>query len=367
MKTLEDVLEEITPQPDPDFVADMEWRMQHAFPRPERKTRGIGSSLPRVALPTLRPRALAGVAASAMLALLVTVSVVGGGSDDRPPAQPAFEAFSEDASGGAAAVAEPVPVQRQGHELPPQTSDTATSTALPPVPPPGQEDVAPRAPERRVEQTAQMTLAADTDDFDGLADSIFRIADRRRGFVLRSSFTQGEEAASSGFFELRVPAAELQQTLNELSRIATVRSRGESATDVTAPFLSLRDRLRTAQAERKSLLRRLEVAPTETAAAAIRRRLAIVGRRITSLGAQLRAARERTAFATVVVELVDRDNGAAAGETDEAFDDAVGSLEDILNFIIRALGILIPVAVTALVVWLGAAYARRRARERSLA
>ena len=32
MKTLEDVLEEITPTPDPDFVADMEWRMQLGFP-----------------------------------------------------------------------------------------------------------------------------------------------------------------------------------------------------------------------------------------------------------------------------------------------------------------------------------------------
>ena len=33
-----------------------------------------------------------------------------------------------------------------------------------------------------------------------------------------------------------------------------------------------------------------------------------------------------------------------AGETDEAVDDAVGSLEDILNFLIRAAGVLIPVA-----------------------
>ena len=56
-----------------------------------------------------------------------------------------------------------------------------------------------------------------------------------------------------------------------------------------------------------------------------------------------------------------------ASETDEAMDDAVGSLEDILTFLIRAGGVIIPLAVTGLLAWLVAAYLRRRARERSLA
>jgi hypothetical protein len=247
-----------------------------------------------------------------------------------------------------------------------ESAAPSTLEAIPPVPPPD-GSIAPRAVTRRVERSAQMTLAADPSDFDGLADSIFQIADRRDGFVLRSSFTQGDAGQSSGSFELRVPTDQLQQTLNDLSRIATVRSRSESGNDVTAPFVSLRDRLRTAQAERKSLLRRLEVAPTETAAVAIRRRLAIVGRKITSLGAEFRSARERTAFATIGVELVDRDSGAASTETDEALDDAVSYLEGVMNFLIRAAGILVPVGITALLVWLVAAFARRRARERALA
>ena len=36
MKTLEDVLEEIAPEPDPEFVADMERRMQEADRRARR-------------------------------------------------------------------------------------------------------------------------------------------------------------------------------------------------------------------------------------------------------------------------------------------------------------------------------------------
>jgi hypothetical protein len=375
MKTLEDVLEEITPTPDPDFVADMQWRLRHGFPRhepaPERRralparARGATRALPRIAPPAIRPRAWAAVAASAMLAVLVTVSVIGAGDEETPSpgAGGAFLDETEQAPPAAARAERGAPAGRA-------REDTVTTAlrdaprAVPPLPP--DDDVAPNAPTRRVERSAQLTLAADPDDFDALADAIFRAADRRSGFVLRSSFTQGE-SGPGGFFELRVPSANLVETLNELSRLATVHARSESGNDVTAAFVSLRDRLRTARAERKSLLRRLELAVTQTAVEALRTRLAIVGRRITSLRGQLRSARERTQYATVVVELVDEDAGSAGSATEDAVDDAVGSLEDILNFAIRALGILVPVAIMGFAVWLAASYARRRARERPLA
>jgi hypothetical protein len=343
MKTLEDVLEEIRPTPDPDFVADMEWRMRRGFPDQRKR---------RLAF---RPRPVAAVAASAGLAVLVAVAVLG--SDGGEPAAPtAMETFSEDAGG-------------HGVELSVEEPQSARVTAPPlPIPPPGGgQDIAPRREIRRIERSAQLTLASNPDEFDRIADAIVRTADRRDGFVLQSSFTQGEEGLSSGFFELRVPAADLQPTLNELSRLATVRTRSESGTDVTGAFVSLQDRLRTARALRASLLRRLELAETDTAARALQRRLEIVGNRIASLRDQLRGARERTEYATVLIELVDEDAGAVTGETDEAIDDAVGSLEDILNFLIRALAIVLPLALVGLAGWLVGSRARRRARERSLA
>lgn len=353
MKTLEDVLEEITPKPDADFIADMERRMEQGFPREP-------SRLPRLALPQFRPRSIAGVAASAVLALVVAASLVGGDhTSPAPRPQPLPE--TQAASGGAGE-AQPGPRPHRFREAQRRTLSSGKA-----VPYTAQSDntAAPHARTRRVEQSAQLTLAADRDDFDSVADSIFRIADRHRGFVLRSSFTEGE--GSTGSFELRVPARDLESALNELSQVASVRSRSESSNDVTAPFVSVRDRLRTARALRTNLLRRLEIAPTDTAVEALRARLAIVGRRIASLRGELRGLRERTQFATVLVELVDKSQGAVTGKTDEAVDDAVGSLEDVLNFSIRALGVLVPAAVVALLAWLGAAYARRRARERALA
>jgi hypothetical protein len=321
MQTLEDVLEEITPAPDPNFVADMELRMRRGFPR-KRKRR----------LPSLGYRSVVAVAASALLAVLVAVSLTG---DDEKPGTPqvAMEAvedraFAPSAGGGA---------------------------------------IAPGTEVRRIERSAQLTLASDPDEFDRIADAVFRIADSRDGFVLQSSITQGEDDLSGGSFDLRVPATELQPALNELSALATVRARSESGTDVTGSFVSIRDRLRTARALRASLLRRLELATTDTAANAIQRRLEIVGSRITRLRGQMRDVRQRTEFATVFVELVDEDAGAVAGETDEALDDAVGSFEDILTILIRAGGILLPLALAGGIGWLFVTRARKRARDRALA
>ena len=359
MKTLEDVLEEIAPSPDPDFVEEMERRMQAGFP--PRRSAGARRFAPprRPALPRLRPpRAAAAVAASAALALLVTVALVGDEDGERPAGTGPVQALSEDHGAAREAV--------------PSDGDVSTTVLPQPVPPPGdpvgpRDGVAPGAAQRRVERSAQLTLAADPDEFDTISDAVFRVADRRDGFVVRSSTTRGEDRLAGGFFELRIPTAQLDQALNELSRLATVRSRSDSGTDVTGTFVSTRDRLRAARAEQTGLLRRLESADTERAARAIRRRLDIVESRIAGLRSQLRGVRERTRYATVLVDLVDEDAGATTGATGQAIDDAVGSLEGMLTFSIRALGVLVPLGLVLLLGWLVASRARRRARDSALA
>ena len=368
MKTLEDVLQEITPQPDPDFVAEMERRMKEGFPAPDRK-RTLRERLPRMALPDLRPRAAAGVAASAVLALLVTVSLVDRDESDRAGGGGGAGVLSEESaqdSGGASG----------GRALSAPDDSTAiappdATRPVPPIEPPRGDGVAPNARTRRVERSAQLTLAADPAGFDRLANAIFRVAERHRGFVLHSSFAEGEEdGVSTGIFDIRVPVTELNATLNELSRIATVRLRSETGNDVTGSVISVRDNLRNAQAERRGLLRRLERADTEIAAEALRRQLQLKTQEIAGMRANLRGLRERTNFAAVSVELVDEDDGAAGsskGEADEALDDALGYLEDILSFLIRAAAIVIPALLASVIGWLVAARLRRRARERTLA
>ena len=111
-----------------------------------------------------------------------------------------------------------------------------------------------------------------------VADQVTAVTNRHGGFVLSSSVSTGEDS-SGGDFDLRIPATEVRPALRDLAALADVRSQSQTGRDVTPAYVTARDRLQAARAERKSLLRRLEAATTDTEAEAIRRRLDIVAGR----------------------------------------------------------------------------------------
>ena len=67
-----------------------------------------------------------------------------------------------------------------------------------------------------------------------------------------------------------------------------MRTRSQSGQDVTQEVVTAADRLQAARAERRSLLRRLENADSDTEAEALRRRLDLNAREIRGLRSQLR-------------------------------------------------------------------------------
>ena len=78
---------------------------------------------------------------------------------------------------------------------------------------------------------------------------------RRRpgGYVVSSQVSLG----SGGEFELRVPERRLQRALARLSGIGKVRERTQNSQDITAAVVSVRERLKDARTERRSLLKQL--------------------------------------------------------------------------------------------------------------
>jgi hypothetical protein len=226
----------------------------------------------------------------------------------------------------------------------------------------------PGAPARRIERSAELTLAAPGDRLESVADSIVRVTDRNRGFVLRSSVSSGADSARGGSFDLRVPADSLRAALGDLSRLGHVRSRRQAGQDITAAFVSTRDRLDTATAERRSLLRRLAHAGSDRAAERLRTRLDSVSVRIARMRHAIGRLRERTSYAAVSVDLEAEHGtgGAGPGATRRALDDSLGILSGSLNLAVRALGILVPLALLAGLGWAGATMLRRRRREAAL-
>ena len=181
----------------------------------------------------------------------------------------------------------------------------------------------------------------------------------------RSSVTSGERGVGAGSFELRVPVAELDATLAELGDLADVRSQTRSEDDVTAPFTSIEDRLEAVTAQREGLLRRLEEAQSDAEEQVLRRRLSRTTRRVDALRAELRTIERRTAFAAVSVSLTEAEKDEGSG-TGAAIDDARDSLAGALGLAVRVLGVLLPIAIVAGLVWAAARALRRRQRESAL-
>jgi hypothetical protein len=327
--------------PDERFARELSERVAAGFPR--RRRRALAAIAP------LRGRALAltGAAASLLIVVGVALSLSGGdregGDGARPLAAPAT------------------------------TGDAAESRSVAPAPNQAAGPAARVAPgerERRIERSAELTLAAPEDRLDRVADQIVQITDRHRGFVLRSSVASGDDSTRGGSFDLRIPAASLQRALRDLSQLGNVRARRQSGQDVTPVFVSIGDRLDSARAERRGLLRRLAGADSDAQAEAIRRRLDAVGLRIERLRRELAAMRERTDYAAVTVTLeADGDTGgggAGGGGMGDALDDSLGLLEGSLALALRVLGVLIPLAIVAGLGWLAGTMLRRRRREAAL-
>jgi len=319
----------------PGFKKELRERVEAGFPR-ERRFR-----LPLVPRNGVSRRKLMPALAVATCAV-VAVSVVGLNQGEEQQA-------AEPASLGDGA----------GEQAP-------NSTAAPSPVPPTDRSFAPGR-ERRIERSARMSLQAPQDRLERVGKGIVDTAERYRGYVLSSSLGTGEDEGG-GTYELRVPSADLPGALRDLGRLGTVRSQSQSGQDVTAGFVSASDRLQSARAERRSLLRRLERSGSDTRTEALRRQLDLNARQISGLRDQVRDLRVRTDYAAVSVTLTsreDQDGGAGAGGDGlgSAVDDAVGSLSDSVELLVRALGVAIPAGVLALLAWLAHRTVRRRRRE----
>jgi hypothetical protein len=162
-----------------------------------------------------------------------------------------------------------------------------------------------------------------------------------------------------------VPADQLQATLRDLSALGDVKSRSQSGQDVTQQYVTAHDGLQSARAERRSLLRRLAAANDDTTANNLRDKLDRNAQEIAGLRGQVRDALQRTNYATIDVQLQKKKsgNGSAVGGsgTDDALHDSFGLLVGSFNWLLRALGVLIPVGIVAGGgLWAGRMIRRRR-------
>ena len=384
------LLEAEAPEPRAEFAEELEKRMRDGFPAKPGSVRALGDGVrsglagaaawPRGAVRRLpSPRRLLPAAAA-----LLTVVVIGFGvasvdlqranEDDGGGTVAGSDGGGGGASSGGGGAESAPDAAAQGAEPAIRQSQRAGSAgradlgAVQPLVPRG--GFAPGRSDRKVERSISMTLEAPDEEIPALAQDVTEVTNRHGGFVLSSSLNSDEEGAN-GLFELRIPTGRLRPALADLAGLATVRSQSQSDQDVTRRHVTTRDRLQSARAERRSLLRRLEAAETDEEAEAIRRRLDIVAGEINGLRGLLRDLRLRTDYAVVSVELAGTEGNSEGGGAGGSFDDAVSDAGDLVvglaGVLIRVLAIALPLALIGGLGWLATSLLRRRRRESVLA
>jgi hypothetical protein len=323
-----------SPEPRPEFARDLDRRVSDGFGKPPRAGWTLPAALRRGWMP-----ALAGAAALVLVAVVALSSLGGGdGQGGKPIAASAPKTVTEPSPRGFGTM---------DQIAPPEASTLATA--------------------RRVERSAQITISTSRDKLQDAADSVGTVAQSHGGFVLSSHVSTGDEGEPGGSFVLRVPAKELEATLADLSKLGHLRARSESGQDMTAPYRSVQDRLGKDLVERHTLRLRLRHAKGAKADS-IRARIAQLNAEIDNLSGRMHGLQRRTLYSTVTVTLEQDRGGAGAGGggTGAAWHDALHTLEALLNFFVRAMGVLLPLGLVAGLAGLGTRALRRRRREAAL-
>jgi hypothetical protein len=299
----------------------------------------------------------AGTLAAALVALVV---VLGDG-----PSSPEGGRFSGDTQELPSPAAESGAGAQAGRsaDAPPAAAVPQAGRAAAPAPP---VIAAPGVP-RRVERSAELVLETPAGRLDRTADRVVRTADRFDAIVASSTST-ADERGGEAVFELRIPTARLDDALAALSRLGHVAERRQDLQDITASFVSLRDRLADARAERRALLRALGGATTKAQVDSLRARLRIARATIGRLNGDVASLRRRADLARVGVTVRGVQDGGAGGgwSPRDALGDALRVLEVMAAVAVVALAVAVPLALVGLAAALAARSLRRRERERAL-
>jgi hypothetical protein len=239
----------------------------------------------------------------------------------------------------------------------------------PPVPGPG---TAPGIRKRQIERSANLTLGTDPDQMQAVSGKVIDVLGRYRGIVLSSSVRDGGEGEAGATFEVLIPSGRLGAALTDLSAIADVRSRSENTLDITAPFVSSRERLRDARAEAEGLLRQLAAATTDSERASVKAQLRIVRGRIAAFRSQVNRLERRANFSHVSLEVVTGNQatipGAGGGHwtIGDALHDAGRVLAVAAGVALLAMAMALPLALLGGAAWAARRIYLRRAREQTL-
>ena len=383
-------LEESRPVPDPGFTDSLDIAVADHFPPDwsddvtSETTPGFGDRFNRW-LAGLRAHLLpvtAGFAGLLLVCVAVGVGLNGNGGSgdtnfDSTVAQKQRSESANDSGAGSTAAPEAVSPDSGGasatYDAEAAPSAGSSSTLI--APDEGARTTGPLAAgvdNRKVAQEAEITLGTKPEDVQDVSNDIVVVVDDHNGIVLDSSVQDGPAGEAGASFSLVIPSSQLEDAISDLSGIADLKSRSQESEDITAPTLTIEDKLETARARVKSLVKELSESTTDEDRASIENELDIARFRVSNLTTKLNKLERKANFTPVAVNVVtdqstDSDEGDSAWGIGDAVDDAGHMLGIAAGVALIALEIAIPIAIMVLIAlavnraWVR--HSRRRALE----
>lgn len=215
----------------------------------------------------------------------------------------------------------------------------------------------------KIIRDGQIAVTIDDGSFGSRSAEISHIAAANHGSVLSSSTSGGE----SGSFTLRIPAANFERAMGQLTELGTVDSSEIHGQDVTAEFVDLKAHMKIYLARRKVLFGLMLRANTIGETITLQNQLDDVQLRIDQISGQLNFINKQVAESTIKVDL--HEPGAVAASTTSevdnpslgrAWDHAVQGFLNVLAAVTIGLGYLIPLLIIVAIGYAMMRFVQRR-------
>lgn len=289
-------------------------------------------------------------------AVALTGEGTGGGSRDSKArsavAERTANAITGDAGPGAGERVATDPA-----EAPPAGTAPATPSDLGGTPLPG-------VPSKVVKQ-GELQLSVKRDGLDHAYDAALRAATNLGGYLAGTDRGTGRAVLT-----IKVPADRFEALIAELNGLGTVKNTQVRGEDVTAEYVDLEARLRNWRAQEAVFLNLMAKATTIPDTITVQQQLSSVQQQIEQLEGRRRLLEGQAALSTLTVSIVER--GAApvatkpAGESTlaKAWSRALAASASVVGGMLLVLGVLVPIAVVAVLLALLARLIVHRDRRR---
>ena len=218
----------------------------------------------------------------------------------------------------------------------------------------------------RIIKTAAISIEVKHGSFEQHAQDVTLIASRHGGFIASSRTSEGKFL--SGTIVVRIPAAQFEAALGELTALGKVTGEQISGQDVTAQFVDLQARLRNWEAQEDVLLRLMTKSRTIEESLKVQRALQDVQLAIEEIRGQLRVLGDQTDLSTITLAMGEKRPVPSAKKASpfvRSWRAAVHGTLAVLTAIIVGFGYMVPVLLIGLAAGV-ALFIYRRARPKTV-